>query len=300
MSLAGGSLRTGVALLSLLGAAAVAAAVLLLDFVAGSDDRRRRAVVLVGLNPLVLIPVVAGAHVDALLVLAVVAAVAAVRRRPLLAGAVAGAGFSVKLTGALVVVGLAWWLRGDGRRLAAFALGVAVVAVPGSLLVGGWAALAQARHAARFVSLATPWRVLVAHGANRGLVSAAAAIVAAIVVWALHRRLPGSARPAWAPAVLLVAWVLSATYVLPWYDAAAWAALATLGWSRLDELLLVHTTALTLAYLPGLEVALPRGLAAATKTMRVSVAPAVLLAVLATVLVKSGGRQVAPAAGAEI
>jgi hypothetical protein len=292
MRLAGRSLRVGVWLLALVGTAAFATAVLIADRAAATDDDRRRAALLLGLNPVVVIPIVAAAHLDSLLVLAVVAAIALARRRPLLAGAVAGAAFDIKVTGALAVLGIAWWLRRDLQGLARFAIGATVAAVPAYALVG-WHALNRARESSRLVSLASPWRWLAARGVSRGLITLGALSLAIALVLLLRRRF-GLDRdgPAWPVAVLFLAWVLAAAYVLPWYDGWAWAALALVA-ARPDVVnaLLLHTTALVLAYLPGREgVDLGAGLTTAAKTMRVTLAPALAIVAIALLVARTARR----------
>ncbi len=276
MRVAGRSVRLGVWLLSLLGALAVATTAVLVHRLAGAPERQRRAALLFGLNPLAVVPLVAGAHVDALLVLAVVGAVALVRRHAALAGVVAGAGFCVKLTGALPAAGLAWWLlRRTPRRAAVFTAGAALVVLPVYFAAGGWRTTEQARRASRFVSLAVPWRVLVPH-LSRPVIGALALVVVATFVLLLHRALPDGDEPERAALVPVVAWLLGATYLLPWYDGWAWCLLPLLVWSRWDELLLAHTTVLSLAYLPGRTVPMPEALTDALSWTRKTAAPVLL------------------------
>ncbi len=275
MRLAGRSPRAGAWLLSLVSAAAMAVSGLILHRLAGDPERQRRAALLFGLNPLVVVPVVAGAHVDALLVLALVGAVALVRRNAAAAGAVAGAAVCVKLTGVLAAAGLLWWLRRTPGRAVQFAAAAALVVLPAYLATGGWRATEQARRASRFVSYAVPWRVLTPHLSRPVIGLLALAAVAGLAVL-LHRGLPGSAAPARAALVPVLAWLLGATYLLPWYDAWGWCLLALLAWSRWDEVLLAHTTVLTLAYLPGRTVPLPPALADLLTFTRRTAAPVLL------------------------
>lgn len=301
MWLAGDSLRTGVALLTLAGALVFGATVLCVDRLAGDAGRRRRAVLLLGLNPLVVVSLVAGAHVDTLLLLGVAAALLALRRHPVLAGALAGGAVSVKLTGALALLGIAWSIRQDMRRIAALALGVGLVMVPAYLAAGGWRALQQARTASRFVSVATPWRPLrsglqqvIPDHTARSLVPALSLVAVAGLVWLLARALPaGDATPR-AVLVLSLAWVLGATYVLPWYDSLAWLPLALVPvWSGWDRLLLWHTAVLAFVYLPGRNIGLDPVLAEVMDVARTGVAPAVLAVLLVLVVrlaFRGGGR----------
>ncbi|MDQ1712206.1 MAG: alpha,6-mannosyltransferase, partial [Frankiaceae bacterium] len=160
MRVAGPHVRTGAALLALASALAFAGTGLLLYAAAPDPAGRRRAVLLWTLNPLLLLHLVAGAHVDALLVLFAVAAVLALRRNAFVAGLLGGAAAGVKLSGVLVCAALAWACRHSPRRLALLALGGALVTPPAYVAVGGFTALTQVRRASRFVSFGSPWRAL--------------------------------------------------------------------------------------------------------------------------------------------
>lgn len=299
---AGDSVRAGVLGLAWLGAAAFIATALLLDRYAGSPAGRGRAALLFGLNPLLVYQVVGGAHLDALLALAVVVAAATVARRPALSGALLGVGIAIKLTGGLAALGLAWHLRHKPRALAALVGAGALVVVPAYALAGGTTALEQARRASRFVSHATMWRpltvqldALIGTGTSRQVVSLLSLMVFAGLAILLWRRLPrplgsGAARDALVPTL---AWLLAATYLLPWYHAWAWPLLALLAWSRWDQLLLAATAMLTLAYIPGRAV--PTGdITGWLRFVRAGVGPVVLAAVLVAAVVlavrPAGGR----------
>lgn len=317
--LAGSSIRTAVALLGLLGALAFVLTGLLLDRLGSrlSGQRgRRRAALLWTANPLLLQQLVAGAHLDAVVALAVVAALAAVAAaagvgkrlgagRLALAGALIGAGVAIKAPTGLVGVGLAWPLRTAPRRLAALALGGLAVAVPAYVSAGPHV-LDQLRRASRYVSGASPWRPvasvldrLLGLGPSRTLLGVLALVLAALLAAALARGLPGHAPgvlpagvlppgvlPAGvrAAAVLTLAYLFAAPYVLPWYDAVAWALLALLPWSPYDGILLIRTAVLALAYLPGRVVPLPPVLHALGVGVRGGLAPVVLLAVVGWIL----------------
>jgi hypothetical protein len=289
--LASDDARTAVWLLNLAGALAFALTAFLLFRLASDDIARRRVAVLWATNPLLLWQLVAGGHIDALEIAFVVAAVATLHRRPLIAGALAGAAVAVKLPAALVAAGMAWSLRRTPRRL--LLLGVGGVGVVGAAyLSAGSHAFDQVRVASRFVSRATPWKPLAsalddAWGptASRRVISVLAALVALGLVVALARLVPRGTRPAGpdagpdavvASTVLVLAWLLAAPYALPWYDGLAWALLVLLPLPRLDLVLLVHTAVLTLAYIPGRAVPLPSGVDELNSTLRGVVSPAVL------------------------
>ena len=217
MRLSGGNLRVAVGLLDVVNAAAFAAAGWMAFILAGADDdRRRRAALAFGGNPVLLFAVVAGGHVDALAVVAVVGALALLRRRPgagsswdkegpgspwgreWWAGIVAGAGVLVKLTAGLPVAGWAWLLERSGRRRQAIAVVTGAVAASTAGYLGtGLHALAQARRASSFVSVGTPWRpirsvlqAIAGHGVAGSVVAAGSLAVTVLLAVRLARGLP--------------------------------------------------------------------------------------------------------------
>ena len=236
-SLIGGvSARLTVFVLSLLNVASFAGAGLLLHRLARRDRARQlRAALLWTLNPLLLYELVAGAHVDTQLAFFAVAAVAAFGMRErngsrwapftrpvprcVIAGALAGLAFSVKLTGVLVIGGLAWavvaggapgapgapggpedggYRRGERvRQLVALAAGFAVVSGT-ALALAGRHALAQVLRGSSYVSISSPWRAVrtvarlaIGHAAAGTLVSVGSAALALLLLVLLLRGLPG-------------------------------------------------------------------------------------------------------------
>jgi hypothetical protein len=291
---AGDDPRTAVWLLNLVGAIAFAlTSLLLLTVVRG--QARDRVAVLWAANPLLLWQLVAGAHVDTLEIALAVAAVVAVRRSALLAGVLMGAAIIVKLPAGLVAAGLAWTLRRAPRRLAVFVTaGVAVVAA--AYLTAGSHALDQARAASKYTSRATPWRPLATlldhawgRSTSREFIGAVALVIAAGVVVVLARGVRGEVLVV-PPALLVLAYVLVTPYALPWYDGLAWALVVLVAASRLDLVLLAHTAALSLAYIPGRAVPLPSAVGSLTSALRDVVAPIVLGVLVAIACVLSRRR----------
>jgi hypothetical protein len=317
--LSGGDLRVAVGLLDVVNAAAFAVAGWLLFLLAGAGEgRRRRAVLAFGCNPVLLFAVVAGAHVDALAVLAVVGSLALLRRSPRpgspwgnewWAGVATGAGVLVKLTAGLPAVGWAWLLERSGQRRQALALaGGAVAATAAGYLGTGLHALGQARRASSFVSVGTPWRPLrsvlqavAGHGVAAFVVGAGSLAVTVLLAVRLVRDLPDAdpadradpvAQAARAGLAVALAWTLAAPYVLAWYDVVPWALAALLPASRYHRILLAHTGMLALAYLPGRVVLFPPILAGATTVLRSAVSPLVLGVLLIAALTGSSQRSV--------
>lgn len=290
--LAGPSIRGTIAALAALNAAAFVLTGLLLLAGAGSRGARRRVGMLWWANPLLLYELVAGAHLDTIAVCLAVAGLVLLRRSRLLGGALGGLAVAVKAPMALVGAAMAWADRRSPRRLAALAAGAAVAA-GAFYLTAGPHVLDQARRASRFVSPATPWRPLtnlldatIPWGASRTIVATLALGLAVVVGLALHRLVPlqGSPDPtaqaSRAGFVASTAWVLTAPYALPWYDAASWALITLVPASLVDLLLVVHMTALGLAFLPGRFMPLPAGLEALNFVLHTVLSPAVLAGVI--------------------
>jgi hypothetical protein len=146
------------------------------------------------------------------------------------------------------------------------------------------------------VSIGSPWRVIrtIIHLAVTGtaatdLVKAGAIALGVVLAVLLVRGLgPGAAGSGWvypaAAFALALAWLFAWPYVLPWYDALAWALLPlvplapdgaaeALGW-----IVLARTAALGFGYLPArqADAALPPGLGWLQPVIRHGVTPAVL------------------------
>jgi alpha-1,6-mannosyltransferase len=236
--------------------------------------------------------------------------------RAALAGVLVGLGFAVKVTIALTGLGLALalgygcWRRRESWRelwppLAALGAGFAVTA-GAALALGGSALLRQTSQASDMVSIGSPWRVIrsgihlaVTRTAATDIVKAGAVVLAVLLAVLLIRGL-ARAGPGYgpdAPAIpgrdadpdryatiafaLALAWLFAWPYVLPWYDALAWAllplaagaAVEGLGW-----LLLARTVALGFGYLPArqADAPLPSGLGWLPPVVRHGVTPAIV------------------------
>jgi len=218
------------------------------------------------------------------------------------AGALLGLGFAVKPTMLLVALGLAIGLvsiRTDEkpRVLAGLAAGFMAVAIADVALIGR-AGIVQTTRASGLVSVGSPWRVVrtvlsqvIAEPTANDVVHWGAVALAVLVAAALLRRLGNTAldragAAAAFPFVLVLAWLLAWPYVLPWYDATAWALLALLPASGFDWLLLARTTVLAVGYLPARAtgITIPGGLRWMEPVLRSAVTPAVLAALLAVLL----------------
>ena len=350
-SLAGGtSVRLTVFVLGLANLVAFTVTALLLHRMTRRHPAQQlRAALLWACNPLLLQVLVAGAHVDGQAVVFGVAAVAVMfgpwpkgdlggfippkggpggwvppgpggswevvppASRVAMAGVLVGLGFAIKVTAALVGVGLAISLllilgrqwRRLVPRLVALGGGFAVTA-GAAVAIGGSAMLSQSSRASDMVSIGSPWRVIrtiihlaVAGTAATDIVKFGAIALMVVLAVLLIRGLPigvgGTAAFA-----LALAWLFAWPYVLPWYDALAWALLPLVPLvpgsaivEGLAWLLLARTAALGFGYLPArqTDAALPPGLGWLQPVVRHAVTPAVLAAAtawLVVLMVQSG------------
>ena len=289
----GDSAHTTVFVLAFLGAAAYLAM--------GAMLRRLgdpvRVTLLFGLNPLLLLETVNAAHLDAFAVFFAVAGFYVLHRRrdaagAAFAGALIGLGCATKLSLGLAAVAGIWALRQERARAVLFAACVAVAGVLAYLPYGA-TALQPARAAARMVSLGSAWRPLLAplqhalgDGGARDLISWLGWLTLALLVLLLapllrprDERSPG-AQAAATLALLGLAWILAAPYTLPWYDIVAWAPLAVCLSGPLDLLLTARTALLATAYVPGLDVPLPPGVAGWASWIRADAAPVLSIGAL--------------------
>ncbi len=276
---------------------------------------RLRAALLWTCNPLLLYHLVGGAHNDALAIaaaagaLAVFAGTSHPARRAVAAGALAGLAAAIKFPAAVVGGGPAWAMlrRRAAGRLLLLGAGAAAVALL-AYAAAGDQAFDQVRRAANAVSLASPWHlvdVALGVGRHRMLIRIGSLALLAALIWLLVRALPrdaerdpDAAEGLVVAAALALAWLLTATYVLPWYDGLGWAVLALLPWSRFDWALLAHTTALSLAYLPARDpalIGLPDELGWLVTVLRSDVVPWLLTGLLLWVAVTALRRPAHPA-----
>jgi hypothetical protein len=241
------------------------AVVLALDRVLRSDPAGRvRAHLLWSVNPLMLLAVLAGGHIDGLAAAAGFVGLLALRRlgaaRGLAAGVLVGAAVATKASFALYLVGVAWAARRSPRTLAAAALGLAAVLVPSYVLSGRAALRAVVSRATGVPDVYQPWHLLT--GAlgltgigpverfdnTAGLI--AFVILAAVLLWRMPAGPPGLAFAGPALAVSL-AWLVCSPQQRPWFDAMIFPLLALLPATRLDWVVAFRAVVASAAELPG-------------------------------------------------
>ncbi len=96
-----------------------------------------------------------------------------------------------------------------------------------------------------------------------------------------------------------LAWLFAWPYVLPWYDALAWALLPLVAWSWVDWLVLARTAALAFGYLPAIAhpaARLPADLGWLQSVVRTGVTPAILAALTVALMVACAPRWFRPPA----
>ncbi|MDQ1430371.1 MAG: alpha,6-mannosyltransferase [Actinomycetota bacterium] len=201
--------------------------------------RSMGALLFLGLNPVLAVIVVNGGHNDALVGLAILAAVLfAAKRNGGAAGALIGLAALVKLTAGLALIGLVIWaFRHRRQRLA-----VTATIVSGAVVAVGYLpVLASASHvlgeADRTVTNGSPWNglvdLLLHHDAWRNVPNplapndtlTAVFYLGAALVLAVGATLAWAAgtdpRPEPAVGVAVAAYPMAAEYAYPWYG--AWA-----------------------------------------------------------------------------
>lgn len=270
LSLVAGTSTLGVRLAWQLASAAAVAGSLT---VVARSTRDPAAVLALGCSPVVL-TTVNDAHNDVLVGLALVGAVVLVSRdRPVAAGFAAAVALGTKLIAAVPLAGLSLWLllrRGTGHaaRMAAPVIGVLAV---GYLAAGGPDALRPLRENSGddsryalwqplrddlFETLrADGWRFRPTLEHVRDQVATYALLLLVVSVLVVLWRYRRATEPAEVTVATGLAYLIVATYVVPWYPAALIPVAALVWRSRAATLLWVQAALLMLAYAepPGTE-----------------------------------------------
>lgn len=235
-------------------------------------DRRTRspaALALLGLNPIVVISVVNGAHNDILVGLGVLAGVLLVtRQRPVWAGVALALAALVKISALLPLAAIALWVwrRHGFKAAAALSAAAAAIVLVGLGVAGGRAVLAPLETAQHNFTSASVWygprRWLTAHELGAGLSGSDAldvartviSLIASVAAMGLTLLLVGrrlrTSDPALVAGAAVLAYMLLAAYVLPWYVAWGLPALALAWRSRLTWLAVLHAAILHVVYVP--------------------------------------------------
>jgi hypothetical protein len=234
-------------------------------------------------NPLLIVVLVAGGHLDVFLALTAVAAIVVSRRgrtagNDVLTGLLVGLACGIKVNAAYVALGIAIPLIHDRawKRLAGTMSVAGVVAAALYYVSWGFGALKPLGEASRMVISPNIWRVvqwasfhLGARTRNRydpvGLHAGlhVQAMVTTVIgfawpplmlalAWYLYNRLsPDVPTVVAATCALTFGWVIAASWSLPWYSAIAWVTLTLLPRNSLTRWLTLATAVLALMHFNG-------------------------------------------------
>ncbi|WP_328828892.1 hypothetical protein OHT77_14930 [Streptomyces sp. NBC_00252] len=216
-------------------------------------------------NPLLIGVLVAGGHLDTLVACLAVCTVQLTRRatrwhHDLAVGGLIGLACGVKISAALLGVGLTWPLLRSGKWRSAVRQALTAALVLAALYdVYGPHALAPLSAASHLVSTPSLWAVfdhfgtaLLGRRATAAIVSVLWPVLMLALAWALRRRVPPDAPAAvTVPFVLAFAWVLTAPWSMPWYTALTCALAALSRPGRLTPYLTATTAVLALCHNSG-------------------------------------------------
>jgi hypothetical protein len=227
-----------------------------------------RAVLLWAANPLLILELVMGGHLDALLALSAIAAIVVSRRcvRPwhdLLVGLLVGIAGGIKLNAIFVAFAIAMPLIHD-RAWGRLARTGAVTLLTTFCLYSfsyGLSAIKPLGEAGKQVISPTIWRLIQVTVQHYYGNHAEATVTSAFIVWYplvlllawyLYLRLsPDVPTVLVATCALTFAWMVVAPWQLPWYSSIAWVTLALLPRNSLTRWLTLATGAIALAHFNG-------------------------------------------------
>ncbi len=228
-----------------------------------------RAVLLWVANPLLIVELVMGGHLDAFLALAAIAAILVARRsrrawQDAVVGLLIGAAFGIKIDAAFVALAIAIPLLHD-RAWARLARTTAVALVSTFCLFFfsyGTTVLKPLRDASTLVISPTLWRlaqVTVQHFFGRPAEHTVTSVfgfvwpvLLLLLAWYLYHRLsPDVPTVVAATCALTFAWIVVAPWSLPWYSSIAWVAVALLPRNSLTRWLTIATGTLAMMHFNG-------------------------------------------------
>ncbi len=263
--LGGASLAAATFWLKLANAVAFAMVAVAADRATRADRAARaRTHLLWTANPLLLWNLIAAGHLDLLAagigLLGLLVADRWAARSPSLAAAAAagvcvGAAAAIKADYLLFVLAIAWVLRRRPGQLAATAAGTAAVLVPGYLIAGLPAIKALASRALGGTGYGFYGFFLHRLGLSLSLSVPIAVVLMMVVGYLMYTRMPeGYAdRPAIRIALLLaVVWLMLWPHQFAWYSVMIFCVLVFYPASRLDWLVVLWFTVLTISDMPGL------------------------------------------------
>jgi hypothetical protein len=202
------------------------------------------------LNPVVIIGIVNGGHNDLLVGgLALAAVFRLQQQRPVVAGALLATAGLIKVSALLAAAAaLVWaWRRWERRAVVAMAATMAAMVVGAYAAAGGLVAVVPLTSAASRWSHASVWQ-LVSKVAPQLALSSVPFLVIAAVVLAVARRWRVDPSPSLVMGAALLAYLLAAPYVMPWYLGWALPLLAIRWDSVLARVAFLYAALLFVAY----------------------------------------------------
>ena len=219
-------------------------------------------------NPLLIVELVMGGHLDAFLALAAIGAIVVSRRaktarQDILVGLLTGIAGGIKINAAYVALAIAILLIHDRQwlRLLRTAAVAAVTSTALYYFSWGFGALKPLGGASKMVISPTIWRLIQVwcqqidphslHMVTTVIGFAWPPLMLALA-WYLYNRLsPDVPTVVAATCALTFAWVIAASWSLPWYSSVAWVALALLPRNSLTRWLTLMTALLGLLHFNG-------------------------------------------------
>jgi hypothetical protein len=228
-----------------------------------------RALLLWAANPLLIVELVLGGHLDTFVALLALQAVVLSRRRPgawtdVLIGLLIGTAMAVKINAAFAALGIAVALLHDRAWLRLARTAAVAAATVSALYLFSWGAtvLAPLAAASRLVITPSAWRLtqlVVRDEFGEGALRAVTGVFGFVwpfltlaLAWYLYNRLSRDVPTVVAgTCALTFAWVIVAPWSLPWYAAIAWVTLALLPRNSLTRWLALTTGVLALFHFNG-------------------------------------------------
>ncbi len=219
-------------------------------------------------NPVLIQQLVSGGHLDTFLAAAAICSIQVARRvygkwGDVLIGLLIGVACGVKITAALIGLGLAWpllmrreWMR-TARITAVTLLTMAVI-----YSFYGFTALKPLIGGSKWVELPSPWWLLqefVVLGFGKSAMSPIDTIISCLwpialilVAWLIYQRIASDQpREVVAPFALTFAWILVAPWVFAWYTAVCWVTLTQVPRNRMTRWLAIVTVLLAIWHSSG-------------------------------------------------
>jgi hypothetical protein len=235
-----------------------------------TSDDPVRATLFWTANPVLILELVSGGHLDTFVAAAAICSIQVARRvsgkwGDVLIGLLIGLACGIKVTAALVAIGLAWPLlrRREWLRLTRIAV-VALVTVAVQYSFYGLQSLKPLVAGSKLVTLPSPWWLVQVSGELLGadkttmttLISILWPIAMFVIAFFIFRTISSDQpREVVAPFALTFAWILAAPWVFPWYTAIAWVALTQVPRNRMTRWLAIVTVFLALSHSSGGQVA---------------------------------------------